>query len=114
MKTKLKVLVYRVKNLLKNKRDLDNNGKIESYRQEAEGLFFNFRNTVLGLETLSAKHEEVIRDELENQLAEHEAVQTVIANSNKRIEASQKLVEEAEKEKERNEKIKSKIEDLIS
>lgn len=114
MKTKLKVLVFKLKGLLKNKRDLDNNGKVESYRKEAEGLLSNFRDTVMNLDNLNTKHDELILDELESQLAEQEALKVVIGNSNKRIQESQQLVEEAEKERERNAKIKSKIEDLIS
>jgi len=79
----------------KSKLDLDNDGKINSYREEIQGVFSQFRLMYDKLGEVNGELSKVIDDE------------TNIA------EQSKKRIEIAQKDLETNSKLQKKVEDFI-
>lgn len=117
MKTQLMVLKMKIKNLVNKilrKRDLDSDGKIESFREEIQGVFAQFKTMKSQLMQANEGLGEVIIDELEKQKAEQASLERAIKLTNERIDKSNSLVVKAEKEIQVNEKLKEKVSEFIA
>jgi GTP1/Obg family GTP-binding protein len=55
---------------IKSKHDLDGDGKLESYRQEMEGVFSEFKTKVETLEKVEAKYVELVKEEKQKKESE--------------------------------------------
>lgn len=75
--------------------DLDNDGKIESYKQEIEGVFSNFKRMHDKLEDVNTKLVSIVEEELNNE--------------NK----ARKRAEKANEEIQMNAKLQEKLKDFI-
>lgn len=75
--------------------DLDNDGKIESYREEIKGVFSQFKTMHDKLTTVNGKLQEVVQDEIRT------------------VEEATKRREKAETELQLNIKLQEKVKDFI-
>lgn len=75
--------------------DLDNDGKIESYRAEIEGVFSQFKRMDEKLDTVIEKLRDVVHDDAMNKME------------------AEKRLEKAKSEIEMNKKLKEKLQDFI-
>ena len=104
-----------IKNLFTNKKfDLDNDGKIESYREEIKGVFSQFKTMSDNLSDVNDKLASVIEDEKFARECEEEHIERLIEKSKVKIEKSEKLIESANKEIELNKKLQDKVKDFIA
>ena len=104
-----------VKNLFTNKKfDLDNDGKIESYREEIKGVFSQFKTMSDNLADVNGKLGAVIEDEEFAKECEKDNIQKMIERSAKKIEKSESVIESAKKEIELNKKLQDKVKDFIA
>lgn len=97
----------------KAKFDLDNDGKIESYREEIQGLFSQFKLMSDRLQDVNDKLQDVINDEILLQEFEEDNLKRLIEESNKRVEESKQRAEKATQEILINAKRQEKVNDLI-
>lgn len=93
----LKSLVEKIKRLFGKKAvlDLDNDGKIESYRQEVEGVFSQFKR-------MHNKLGEVIT-----------SLEIVAEEEQEALKRAEKRIEKAKTEIELNKKLQEKVNDFI-
>lgn len=110
----LKMKMKNVINRLRGIRDLDNDGKIESVREEVRGFFSQFIEMQEGLEKANENLNTIVLDELENQKKEQEALELAIQRANKKLEESSSLVAKAENEINANQRLKQKVSEFIS
>lgn len=79
----------------KSKIDLDNDGKIETYRAEIEGVFSQFKR-------------------MHDKLGEvNDKLQTVVQEEKVAVERAQKVIIKAEAELQANSKLQEKVKDFI-
>lgn len=97
----------------KSRIDLDNNGKIESYREEIQGVFSQFKKMNDQLDNVNEKLTTVINDEILLQEFEEDNLERIIAEANEKLEKSNKVVNIAKQEIEANSKLKEKVKDFI-
>lgn len=97
----------------KAKFDIDNDGKIESYREEIQGVFSQFKIMSDKLESVNSKLQDVVTEELITQDMEEDKLQKLIEESNKRIEDSMKRAEKASNEIVVNKKLQEKVSEFI-
>lgn len=103
-----------VKGLFTNKKfDLDNDGKIESYREEIKGVFSQFVIMNDKLEDVNSKLKGVIEDEKFAQDCEKDNLERLIKLSNGKIEEAEKRIELANAEIESNNKLQEKVKNFI-
>lgn len=111
---KTKFAVKKLKNKLLGIRDLDNDGKIESIREEIGGLFSQFVTMRDGINQANQKLQEVVVDELEKQKTEQERLEAIIARANEQLNVSSERVARAENEINANERLKAKVSEFIA
>lgn len=111
---KTKLTLKKLKNKLLRVRDLDNDGKIESIREEIGGLFSQFVQMRDGINHANQKLQEVVKDELEKQKSEQERLEVVIARANEQLNLSSERVAKAENEINANERLKEKVSEFIA
>lgn len=105
-----------IKGLLnkKAKFDLDNDGKIETYREEIQGLFSQFKIMSEKLDEVNVKLQDIVDEENLAQEMEEDNLKRLIEESNKRVEESVKRAEKATKEIMENKKSQEKVKYFIS
>lgn len=94
-------------------KDMDNDGKIESYKDEIKGVFSQFQTMSEKLDEVNEKLQYVVSEELIAQEAEEEMLKRLIEESNKRKEESLERVEKASKEIFANKKLQEKVDEFI-
>lgn len=104
-----------IKRLLgkKSKVDLDGDGKIESYREEIQGVFSQFRTMRNKLYEVNEKLEKVVEEETFVKECEADNLERIILQSTAKLEASDKVIEKAKEEMVANNKLREKVEDFI-
>lgn len=90
----------------KSKIDLDGDGKLESYRQEMEGVFSEFKNKVETLSKVESKYRQLIEEEKRSKEAE---VERFMRNQ----ERATARIEKAETDINITTKLKDKLNDFI-
>jgi len=102
-------------NLILNRRiaDLDNDGKIETLREEIQGIFSQFSSMHDKLETVNEQLDEVIVDEQAKQEEERARLERIIEETNRRIEESNERAGKALKNKESNIKLQEKVSEFL-
>ena len=88
--------------LLGKKVDLDNDGKIESYREEVRGVFAKFKTQSDKLDEVNSKLEQVVEEE-----------RLKAEKARLKAEDSDKRAEKALLEHELNVKLKERLKDFI-
>jgi hypothetical protein len=111
MKNLLKKLVAFILN--KKTIDLDNDGKIETLREEVSGVFSQFKRMSDKLIDVNNKLDEIVKDEEFVQEVERDQLERIIAEANARLEESSKRVEKAQLEKQANLKLNEKVQEFI-
>lgn len=107
-------MLTKIKSFFTNKKhDLDNDGKIESYREEIRGMLSQFKDTHDKLEEVNTKYLELIEDEVEKQEKERVRLEIVIANAEREKESSDKRISNAQMEIEVNVAVQEKVKDFI-
>lgn len=103
-----------IKRLFINEKfDLDNDGKIESYREEIKGVFAQFTSMSNRLDNVNAKLQEVIEDEKFAQECERDNLERIIKEANKRLAEAEQRIETAHNEIKANEKLQEKVKEFI-
>ena len=103
-----------IKSLFTNKNlDLDNDGKIESYREEIKGVFAQFTSMSNRLDNVNAKLQEVIEDEKFAQECERDNLERIVEEANKKLAESENLINTAYNEIKANEKLQEKVKEFI-
>ena len=103
-----------IKSLFQSKKlELDNDGKIESYREEIKGVFAQFTTMSNRLDNVNAKLQEVIEDEKFAQECERDKLERIIKEANEKIKQSEKLIDTAHNEIKANEKLQEKVKEFI-
>lgn len=102
-------------NMILNRKtiDLDNDGKIETLREEIQGVFSEFRNMNDKLENVNSELADIIVDEEQEQLREQERLERLIRESNERISASAVRAGTASQEIEANRKLQDKVSEFL-
>lgn len=116
MKFSMMVLKFKIKRFINNIRgvkDLDNDGKIESVKEELQGVFQQFVVMRDAVDAGNMKLAEVMEDELRKQVYEQEALERLITETNLKLELSAKRVSRAEEEIHANNRIKEKVSEFI-
>lgn len=104
-----------VKGLFVNKKfDLDNDGKIESYREEIKGVFSQFKRMNDNLASVNEKLTAVIEDEKFAKECEQDNIKKMIEEATKKLEKSDSIIESANKEIEVNKKLQEKVKEFIA
>jgi hypothetical protein len=93
--------------------DLDNDGKIETLREEVAGVFSQFKYMSDKLTSVNEELDEVIKDEKFVQEVERDQLERIIEEANRKLEDSDKRVKKAELEKQANDKLKDKVSEFI-
>jgi phosphoglycerate-specific signal transduction histidine kinase len=93
--------------------DLDNDGKIETLREEINGVFSQFRRMADRLDGVNKQLDEIIEDEKFVQECERDNLQRIIEEAERKLAESDKRVEKAELEKQANTKLKEKVSEFI-
>lgn len=93
--------------------DLDNDGKIETLREEVQGLFAQFRNIVDKLKETNDTLKSVIYEEKLAQEVELDRLERIKAEVEARIEKSNKIISKAEVEIEANNKMQEKVSEFL-
>lgn len=117
MKFNLMYLKFKIKRFIDNIRgvqDLDNDGKIESVKEEIQGVFQQFVAMRDSVDVANSQLNDVVEDELTKQKAEQEALERLIKETNQKLENSAKLVAKAEQEIKANNKLKEKVSEFIA
>lgn len=109
-------MLNKIKGLLnkKAKFDLDNDGKIESYRDEIKGVFSHFKIMSDKLEAVNAKLQDVVDEETLAQEMEQDNLKRIIEETNKRLEESEKLAQKASQEIIANKKLQEKVNEFLA
>jgi vacuolar-type H+-ATPase subunit E/Vma4 len=102
-----------IKNIFKSKVDLDGDGKLESYRQEMEGVFSEFQTKVKTLEEVEVKYRELIQEEVTKKKQEAERIKRMVEASKKKQAQADKRVEKAEADIEVTAKLRNKLKEFI-
>lgn len=108
----MKINFNSLKTLFK-KKDLDNDGKIESYRAEVQGLFSQFTKMKDSLVQANNQLQDVVEDEYTKQKLEQEMLEKTIARANEKLKHSESLVQRANDEIKMNEKLHDKVSEFI-
>jgi len=108
----LKALIDRLLNK-KAKFDLDGDGKIESYRQEVEGLFSQFKKISDTIDEVNGKYNAVIEEEKAKQVEEQERLERLLKTHEEKMKKSASVVEKAEAEIQVNTKAQEKVKEFI-
>lgn len=104
-----------IKGLFVNKKfDLDNDGKVESYREEIKGVFSQFKRMSENLVDVNEKLTAVIEDEKFAKECEQDNIQRLIEASQKKQAKSDSIIESANKEIEVNKKLQEKVKEFIA
>ena len=93
--------------------DLDNDGKIESLREEIQGVFSQFATMKEQLGTVNTKLEAVVKEEELAQEMELDRLERVKAEVERKIEESKQVAEKANKEIEANKKLQDKVSEFL-
>jgi hypothetical protein len=93
--------------------DLDNDGKIESLREEISGVFSQFKRMNNRLEEVNNQLDEVIKDEEFAQECERDNLERIIKEAEAKLEDSNIRILRAEKDKEANKKLQEKVQEFI-
>jgi len=102
-------------NLFKNKKmDLDNDGKIESYHQEIQGVFSQFYDMSAKLSEVIGKLGDVVEDEKAKKAKSDERIAYVLEQENNNKVASDLRIANAERDIESNQKMKEKVREFIA
>ena len=108
-------MLKHIKGLFTNKKfDLDNDGKIESYREEIKGVFSQFKKMSENLTEVNTKLADVIEDEKNAKECEQDNIKRMIELSEKKIAKSDSVIESAKKEIEANKKLQDKVKGFIA
>lgn len=97
----------------KSKLDLDGDGKLESYREEIEGVFSEFREKVETLEKVEKKYRDFVEEELLAKEVEEDRINREIERSKRKQENSDKLINKAEDNINVTSKLKEKLSEFI-
>lgn len=76
--------------------DLDNDGKIESYKDEIKGLFSQFETMRQSLLSANGHLQDVVTDELNKQKLEQEMLERTIERTNAKLAESKNVISKAE------------------
>lgn len=94
--------------------DLDNDGKIETLREEISGVFSQFKLMNTKLEEVNNELDEIVQEETFIQEWERENLEKLIAQAEAKIAESDARIEKVEKEKEVNTKLQEKVQEFIA
>jgi predicted RNase H-like nuclease (RuvC/YqgF family) len=111
----MKKLIQLIIRLFGNKKviDLDNDGKIETLREEVAGVFSQFKRMSDKLTEVNVQLEEVISEEELAKVVEREQLERIIEEANRKLAESDKRIEKASAEINANEKLKEKVSEFI-
>lgn len=112
MTNKIKGFINKILNK-KAKFDIDNDGKIESYREEIQGVFSQFKTMSNKLEEVNEKLSDVVNEEILLQEAEVARVKVLIEEAEKLKNVSVERVDKAIKEINANKKLQEKVSEFI-
>ena len=93
--------------------DLDNDGKIESLKEEISGVFSQFKRMNNKLEDVNKQLDEIVDEEIFAQACERDNLERIIKETEARIAESDERVKKVEKEKEVNKKLQEKVKEFI-
>lgn len=93
--------------------DLDNDGKIETLKEEVQGVFSQFAKMKEQLSSVNEKLRDVVREEELAQEMELDRLERVKAEVERKIEESKQTVEKANKEIETHEKLQEKVSEFL-
>jgi predicted nucleic acid-binding Zn-ribbon protein len=93
--------------------DLDNDGKIETLREEISGVFSQFKRMNDRLDRVNNQLDEIVKDEEFAQECERDNLERIIAEANAKLEESNQRILRAEKDKEMNKKLQEKVSEFI-
>jgi phosphoglycerate-specific signal transduction histidine kinase len=111
----MKKLIQLVLRLFGNKKviDLDNDGKIETLREEVAGVFSQFRRMSDKLTEVNEQLDDVIAEEELAKEVEREQLERIIEEANRKLAESDKRIEKASAEKQANSKLQEKVSEFI-
>lgn len=108
-------MLKKLKGLFTNtKFDLDNDGKIESYREEIKGVFSQFTRMSNQLDSVNAKLKEVIEDETFAKECEQDNLERIIEEAKRKIKEADERIASANQTIESNNKLKAKVNEFIA
>lgn len=93
--------------------DLNNDGKIETLREEVAGVFSQFKEMKDTLTKVNNELDEVITEEVTLQEIEQEILDSLIEEANKKKAESAHRVEKALQEIKANKKLQEKVSEFI-
>lgn len=117
MSYKLMIMKIKLKNFinkLRGIRDLDNDGKIESVREEMQGIFQQFATMRDSVDSANLQLGDIVEDELKKQVDEQQSLERLIMETNKKLEASANRVAKAESEIEANKRVRAEVSKFIA
>lgn len=93
--------------------DLDNDGKIETLREEVQGVFSQFKNMHDKLTNVNSELDNVIMDELTKQQLETRRLEQIVEDSNRKIRESNERAGRAKMEMDANKHLQSKVAEFL-
>lgn len=110
----MKKLVEMILNLFGNKKvlDLDNDGKIETLREEVAGVLSQFGTMIEKLDQANDELESIARDEQQTRLIEEKQLQDIIKQHEARKAQSEQREAKAKAEVEAHNKVKDKLKEF--
>jgi predicted nucleic acid-binding Zn-ribbon protein len=93
--------------------DLDNDGKIETLREEISGVFSQFKRMNDRLDRVNNQLDEIVKDEEFAQECERDNLERIIAEAEAKLAESNARIEKVNKEKETNKKLQEKVQEFI-
>lgn len=111
----MKKLLTKLVNYVMNKKmiDLDNDGKIETLREEVSGLFSQFKKIYNNLDAVNEKLEEIIQEEELAKEMSLDKLERVRKQVEEELLKSDSRIGTAFQEKEMNNKMKERVSDFI-
>lgn len=93
--------------------DLDGDGKIESYKEEIQGVLSQFKDAYNKLTEVNLKLTEVVQEELANKDKSSERIEAVVAIETKNQEKSDEVINKAGQELQVNTKLQEKFKEFV-
>lgn len=93
--------------------DLDNDGKIETLKEEIQGVFSQFSKMKDQLGEVNTKLESVVKEEELAQEVELDRLERIKAEVERNIEKSKEVAQKANKEIEANKKLQEKVSEFM-
>jgi len=108
-------MLKKILNFILNRKvvDLDNDGKIETLREEIQGVFSQFVTMNEQLGKVNEQLDGIILDEQKKQEEERARLERIIEETNRKIAESNERVGKANKEMESNKKLQEKVSEFL-